>query len=455
MNALIVGVGNIGYHLTKELSQQEQENIFVIDSDPERIAAVRDQMDVLAIHGDATNPDILRKVGINKIDTAIVVTDSDEVNLAVSMMVRKMGVPFIIARIRRDEWFSDSLFTVEDLGVQAVIHPELELAQGLADILRIPGATRVARFSDETLDLVTMRLDRNVPIAGKPLKEVRSEIGLDLFLISGILRGDDFFIPDGDTVLQGDDECYLLMPRDLVPLLANVFHPSPVPLKRALVFGLGYKGLKIVQTLRTLEVDVVAIESDRALAEKRSELLTTVDIFCKDVTDPVSMRELGLGPSDCFIAATDEDHDNSFTALLAKRMGCDRVAAVVDSTESISLLKSLGIDIVLNPYLMAAGRILTIIMKGKVESVIRLGAEDAEFIEMVVTSKHRMTGTPLRKLRIPKGILIACIVRGEDYIIPYGDTVIEEDDRLFLATTRSGRSRFKDLLEKSPWKWSL
>lgn len=452
MNTLIVGAGNIGYYLARELSQEE--DIFVLDSNPQKIETISAELDVLALRGDATGPEVLEKIGIDRMDAAIVVTDSDEVNLAVSMMAGKLGVPFIITRIRKDEWFSDALFSVEDIGVQVVIHPEVEMAKILADILSIPAATGIAHFSDESLDLVTFRVLPDVPIAGKKLSQVQSELGMDLFLISGILRGEDYFIPHGETVLQGGDECFLLTPRELAPLLSNVFHPSPVPLKRLVILGLGTNTIKIVQAFRDRDIRVVCIEKDRETAESLADKVPGVDIFCEEWSNALSLKKLSLGPEDCLVASTGNDHDNVFSALLAKKVGCGRVAAVVEDTDSLGLYRSLGVDIVLNTYLIAAGAILKAIRKGKVESIVRLGVGNAEFVEMVVTPKHKINGTPLKKMNLPQGILIACIIRGEDFLVPHGDTVIAEGDRLFLATAQAGNGKMKidELVRKTFWK---
>lgn len=438
----------MGYHLARRLSF-EKRDVVLIDRNPERVAFIQDNLDVHAIHGAGSSPSSLTKAGIEKATILIAVTDSDEVNLVACFVAGHLN-PYLtkVARLR-DEDFSEhpEILDHEHLGVDLVINPEDEAVRKLVKVLQVPPATDVIDFAEGRIRLFGVRLGFNSPLVGRSLIDLRQDFPDDRVLIPALLRESEVLIPGGNDVLRALDTIYVVVAKDSLPRVVEHSGLGTAPLKRFMIVG----GTRVAEkTARELEsfpgAHVRLVCSDAARCEAIAGDLNETMVLRSDAVDEDFLRAEGIARVDAFLALTYDDEHNALSALLAKRMGARWTGALANKMEYHRLASAIGVDVVVNPRLSGASRILQYIRKGKVISVTMLPGEDVEAIEFEAVETSKLVGSPLRKVKFPQGAIIGAIERAEEFFIPHGDTVIQPGDRVIVFARREAVPKIEKLL---------
>lgn len=438
----------MGFHLARRLSTENQD-VVLVDRREERIQWVQDNLDVRAVHGRGSSPAALKEAGIENASLLIAVTDSDEANLMAcyvgGMLNRVMRK---VARVREDEYSSmGEILDDRHLGVDLAINPEEETVKKLLRVLAIPAATDAMDFAEERIKLFGIRLNSDSPLSGMTLMELRASYPKDKFLIPAIFRESEALIPRGGDTLKAEDTIYLMAEADSVPRLLELCRLRAKPLKRFMIYG----GANIaVRTARELEgqgiTHIRLIESDRDKCERIASQLTHTMVLRADAIDEDLLREEGVAQMDAFLAMTDDDEQNALTAILAKRMGSYRVAALTNKVEYHRLVSAIGVDIALNARLVGVSKILQHIRRGKVISVSMLPGEGVEILECEAMETSDIVGVPLRKVHFPEGAIVGAVERDRKLLIPDGATVIEPRDRIIVFARRHAVQKVEKLL---------
>lgn len=448
MRIIILGAGETGYHLARRLSYEKQE-VIVVDRDPEKISRVEETLDVQGLVGAGSSPTILRKSGIEVASMFVAVTDSDEVNLVACFVGGQLN-RFMkkVARLRHEDYCDlPEILDQDHLGVDLVISPEVEAVKRLMNALEIPAATDVIDFAEGRVRLVGLRLHRDSPLIGKTLISLRDQYPDRRLFIPVILRESEVLIPKGSDVLQLDDAIYLMAHVESLPKAMEIFGVTPKKPKTFFIVGGSTVGVRIAQELERKGFSkVTLIEADPAKCEEIAAVLDHTLVLNSETVDEPFLRGEGVGDSDVFMAVTDDDEQNALVALLAKRVGAARVAALTNKVDYHRLLSAVGIDMVINPRLTAASGILQYIRKGKVISVSMLPGEEVEALEFEAMETSRLVGKPLRKLSFPEGAILGGVERAGDFFIPDGDTRIEAGDRTVFFAKQEAVPRIEKLV---------
>lgn len=438
MSIIIIGAGEIGYHLAQRLSQ-EKKDVVVIDKDPEKIRRIQNTLDVQAIHGSGGSISLLRQAGISEASLIIAVTNSDEVNM-ISCLVAGLQdkVPRKIARVRDPDYYALlPLFDKDHLDIDLVINPDREVVEMILKLMEVPGAVRVADFAEGRVRTIGLPIQPGNPLIGKSLEEIRRKYPEANTLIVAIQRGGRIFIPKGSDFLQEQDLVFSVSPRDKVSETLEILGNKKRTIKRVMILGGGLIGLQLAMGLEERDVQVKVIEQNEArcleIAEKCHNVVTLKpDGVLQDV-----MVEENVGGMDTFIAVTDDEESNVMLSLLAKKMGTKRVITLINKVAYSPLVHSLGIDVVVSPRLAAFNRILQFLRRGKILSVASLPDENAEVFEAVALETSDLVGRPLRDVGFPKEAIIGAVVRDAQVIIPGGSTIIQPGDRVIIFTLTS------------------
>jgi trk system potassium uptake protein TrkA len=294
-----------------------------------------------------------------------------------------------------------------------------------------PGTSDVLEFADGRVKLIGIKVDADNPIAGKRLMEMSPQEG-EKILVAAVYRKEDVIVPRGDTRIKAGDTLFIVTLPGNVRQLLKRLGKKDEHTKRVLVSGGGRMGECVARRLSSRGIGTKIIEGNRHRCEELAEALDKVVVLHGEGTDQRLLAEEGVRDVDMFISAAEDEEENVLTALLAKRLGAKRVVSLVDTTEYIPLASTIGVDVVLSPMLSAVSTILQFIRQGKVLSVSTLREELVEAIEFIAMETSEIVGKPLREVSIPKGALVGSIVRGEEVIIPHGDTVIQDGDRVIL-----------------------
>lgn len=428
MRILIVGAGIVGSNLARELSS-EGHDISLIEADPAIVKRLSDKLDVLLINGDGTSQKILKEAGIREVEMIIAVTSSDEANILVCSIARGFHIPRKIARVRNPEYTAaDSVINIGELGVDLLVNPDETIVNSLVKMIETPGATDVAEFAGGKILLRGFKVPRGSPICNKKLSELKEASSLDSFLIAAVSRNGRLTIPRGNDLISADDTIFVLVAEETLPLFLPFVNRSIDEVGSVVIFGASIVGCKLAEALEQKLDRVTLIEPDEERAEAAATQLAKTEVVNGEATDKGVLEGANIHEASFFIAATVDDEANLLASLLARECGAKRTIVVTQNPDYISVLESIGIDVVLNQGLVTTSKILQFIRKGKIMSVVKLHESEAEIIELEVDSKSCLVGKRLRDVNYPEGAIVGAVMRENAMIIPNGDTEIKAGD---------------------------
>jgi trk system potassium uptake protein TrkA len=444
MKTIIIGAGKVGYNLALALSK-EHHDVIIIDNYAEALAKADENLDVLCIKGNGVSTNILLEAGVKDAELLIAVTDSDEVNMVCCLTGKKLGAAKTIARIRDPEYARELAMLKEELGLDMVINPEHAAAEEIALNLSFPAAIDVENFAKGRVKMIELKINENMPVVGTKLKDLPNR-NLQSVLIGAVLRDDKVIIPKGDFEIKKDDIVYLLgNPSGLMNFL-KICDAAQVKIRNVMVVGAGRIAYYLSHMLNEMGIRSKLIEIDREKCEEFIDLLPDTLIINGDGTDEGILQSENIGEMDAFVSLTGMDEENLIAALVAKQNGAKKVIAKISRTNYMSVINKLGIDNVICPKLITTGHILKFIRGNSVETLYRIVEGQAEILEFIASRDSRIIDIPLKKLKLSKDAIIATIVRKNHVVIPHGNDMIKENDRVIIITKNNNISELDDLL---------
>lgn len=441
MSILIIGGGDIGATLARRLAS-ERKDVVLVESDAARVPQLREAADVQVVHGNGSNPSVLRAAGLDDAEMLIAVTDSDEVNIVSCLVASRAAViPIKIARIRDPDLAQAAPGIFGDDPLDLNINPEEEAAQIVLKTLRVPGAVGVYDFAEGRVQVVAFAVDEVSEVVDTPLYDFKTRLGIDCNVVA-ILRDGQMLIPDGKTRIRFGDQLYAAGSPAALGKFAEKLGKPHIDVRRIVISGGGNIGYYLARMLEEEDIVPKIIESDAQRCKYLAEHLARSVILHGSGTDPELLREESIETTDAFLALTRDEEDNILASLLAKRSGAGRVMALVNKLSYAGLVSHIGIDAVVSPHLAAVSAILQFIRRGKVVSVTSVGEAGAEALEIVALETSELVGKPLREANFEDAI-VGAIVRGEEVRIPSGDDVIEVGDHVVIFALRSAIARLE------------
>lgn len=440
MHILICGAGQVGASIARQLSREDNQ-VTVIDYNPELIQKINDQLDVRAFLGHASHPNVLKAAGAEDADMMIAVTYSDEVNMVACQIGYSLfNIPTRIARIRHQNYLKDdwsTLYANDHLALNVIISPEIEVARAITRRLNAPGALDMIPFADGKVKVIGVRCMPNSAMANVPVSLVQQKApGLDMKII-GLVNKGKFMTPSADTVLHAGDSVYFIAAAKSVRKSINLFGHDEKETRRALILGGGNIGFFLAKELERDEQNVKAkvIEYNTKRAEEIAPLFDHTMVINGSALDRDILIEAGIEATETVIAVTNDDETNILSSLLAKRFGAERVISLVNNATYSPLVGDLGIDVTVNPRDITVSRILEHVRRGKIFAVHAINDGMAELIEAEVLPTSSLVGKTIHDLNLPEGIIFGALLRGEEPIIPQDDTVIHEKDHVIILAT--------------------
>ncbi len=435
MRAVIVGAGEVGYHIASRLLR-EQHDVVMIDQAEELVEQVREDLDVMAYQGHGADPGVLEQAAIAHADMLIAVTSTDEVNLVACILARHYGVQTRIARINDPDFHTTALVDAgKHIGIDLMVNPSQAVAAEIGRLVRVPGADEAADFLEGRVKLLSIRVRPHAPIVNQRLRDIAARFaGSPSALIAAIQREQETLIPNGNTrILPGD---HLLIIGKDGALQANL-HLLGLPIQQArtiLIIGGGEVGLHVAHTLEKDEAhySVKLLERNTERCKVLAEHLSRTLVQQGDPTDLTVLQGEGIAGVDAVIVVTDDEGTNMIAALLAKTHGAANVMALIKRPALVPLIGTLGIDAVISPRLITADAILRRLRRGQILSIFTSTSTEAETLEMVAMPRAKIVGKPLHKLRMPAGVIIGAVAHGDQVMIPRGSTTIQAHDRVIV-----------------------
>ncbi len=430
MKILILGAGSVGSSVAAALAT-ENNDITVVDTDHQRLRELAEKLDIRTIVGHASLPSVMVQAGAEDAELLVAVTSSDEVNLIACQVAKQLfETGTRVARLREPEY----LGIVS--AVTAAISPEQLVCQHVERLIETPGALQVLDFADGRAQLVGVRAVRDGALVGHEIRELRQHLPANVDArVAAIFRAGRPVKPEGSTVIEVDDEVFFLADaRNIATVMNELRQIDRRPMRRLLIAGGGNIGRKLARRLEN-RYSVKVLERSRERARSIAEELLNSIVLVGDCADEDLLREENIDQTDVYMAMTNDDEANILSAMLAKRLGCPRVIALINRPSYAELVEGGSIDIAVSPQLVTLSALLAHIREGAPARVYSLRRGAAEAIEAVVRGDRRTSrviGRSLEELDLPEATTIGGIVRGDKLLIAHHDIVIEPGDHVIL-----------------------
>jgi len=442
MKILILGAGQVGTSVAEVLAS-EAGDITVVDTDAKKLEELRARLDIGTVQGEAAHPEVMARAGAEDADMVLAVTNSDEINMiACQVAYTLFHTPTKIARVRSSGYLSHpQLFTQEALPVDVLISPEQLVTDYVQRLIEYPGALQVLDFAGGKVQLVAVKAYYGGPLVGHKLKTLREHMpGIDT-RVAAIYRRGKAIAPEGDTVIEADDEVFFIAAKRHIRVVMKELRRMDKPVKRIIIAGGGNIGMRLAKALEH-KYQVKLIDHNPERSQQISEELGKTIVLFGDAADEELLLDENIEHTDVFCAVTNDDEANILSAMLAKRLGAQKVMALINRAAYVDLVQSGIIDVAISPQQATIGSLLTHVRRGDVSAVHSLRRGAAEAIETVAhgdENSSRVVGRAVDGIDLPPGTNIGAIVRNGEVIIAHHDTVIQAEDHVILFVVDKDR----------------
>ena len=461
MNIIICGAGRVGFTIAKLLSEQGH-SITVIDQSSDDIQKINDALDVKAIVGKATFPSILEKANANETDMIIAVTRNDEINMLICQIAFSIfNISKKIARIRSQDYLNPKftrVYNKENLPIDVIISPEIEIAKSIQRKLEAPGALDSVPFADNQIRLLEILIKDNCKLINLKLNELTKKFpNLDANIIS-IIRGDKSFIPKKTDTIQENDKIYVIINSSQMGETLEAFGHKEKISKKILIIGGGNIGYNLAKNIEeTLEgVRVKIVEKNKLRAEYLANELNNTIIINGDGLDEEVLLEANLDEAETVLALTNDDEDNLMVSVLVEKFAKDqkniedkRTMALINKPNYSLLQSSLKIDDLIDPRMNTVSSILKHVHKGTIENAYTISDGEYEVIEAEIIETSELINKELKDANLPDQIRIGAVLRDKKVIIPKSDFIFKNDDQIVLIVKKDTISVVENLFRLS------
>ncbi len=450
MNIIICGAGRVGFTIAKLLSEQGH-SITVIDQSSEDIQKIDEALDVKAIVGKATYPSILEKANASEADMIIAVTRNDEINMVICQIAFSIfNIPKKIARIRSQDYLNPKftkVYNKENLPIDVIISPEIEIAKSIQRKLEAPGALDSVPFANNKIRLLEILIKENCNLINIKLNELTKKYPNLEANIIGIIRDDRFIIPKKNDEIQNNDKIYVIINSSQMAETLEAFGHSEKVSKKILIIGGGNIGFNLAKNLEeTLDsARVKIVEKNKERAEFLANELNNTIVINGDALDEEVLIEANLEEAETVLALTNDDEDNLMVSILVEKFAKDekniedkRTMALINKPNYSLLQNSLKIDDLIDPRMNTVSSILKHIHKGTIETAYTILNGEYEVIEAEIIETSELINKEIKNANLPEEIRIGAVLRGNKVIIPRSDFIFKKNDNVvFIAKNDS------------------
>jgi trk system potassium uptake protein TrkA len=443
MKIIIIGAGKVGYTLAENLVVEDND-VTIIDKSTHALEKVEDNLDVMCIKGNGVSANILLEAGIENADMLIAVTGSDEINMVCCLTAKKLGGRQTVARVRDPE-YSDELSLIKDqLGLDFVINPEFAAAEEIARTLGFSSAINVERFASGRVRMVELKISAEADIIGKKVSDV-SKFASTPVIIGIIIRDDEVIVPKGEEVIKEDDLIYVIGKHSSIYNFCKWCGMFPEKIRNVMIMGGGRIAYYLYNILTSMNMNIKIIEINTEKCYELSEALPNALIINSDGTEEQVLLSENARNMDAFVAITGIDEQNLMSSLIAKKMGVKKVVTKISRTNYINIVRELGVDSIICPKLITTNQILKYARGNALESLLKIAEGSVEILEFIVDENSDFVNKSIKNIHIVEETIIATIVRKKEVVIPRGNDIIKNGDRIVVITKQKNISELNEL----------
>ncbi len=451
MKIVIIGLGTIGKTVLKSLSGMGH-TITIIDDDREKVEMLIEKYDVFGVVGNGACLDIQREANMGDADLAIVLTNSDELNVFTCLVAKNMGVKNTIARVRNPDYREQIIEMKEQLGLSMIVNPEKETAEEIFNLINLPSVSQMEHFAKGKVLLAEIIAEKDCALIGETLISLGKKLK-NKMLVCAVQRGDEVFIPSGNFMFYVGDRVHFTSDASSLHGFLAEINLDKSPLKSIMIVGGDRIGYYLAEMLSQKKLSIKLIEDDRDRAEELADALPRVTVIHGNGTQHDLLVEEGIQAVDAFVALTNIDEENMIVSMFANKMGVEKSITQIKSDNLFNMLGELGIENTVSPKRIVADRIISYIRalsndKGSnVLTLYRLVNDSVEALEFATRGEEEFYNKPLKTLKTKENCLIAAIIRDSQVIIPDGNTCILQGDNVIVVTTHKNFDDLTDIFE--------
>ena len=457
MNIIICGAGRVGFTIAKLLSEQNH-SITVIDQSSEDIQKINDSLDVKGIVGKATYPSILEKADAVDADMIIAVTKNDEINMLICQIAYTVfNVPKKIARIRSQDYLNpkfSKVYNKENLPIDVIISPEIEIAKSIQRKLEAPGALDNVTFAQNKIRLLEILVNDNCKLINIPLNQITKKFPNLEANILGVIRNEKFSILKKNDVMKKDDKAYVVINSDQMPQTLIAFGHEEKIATKILIIGGGNIGFNLAKNIEQSfeSARVKIIEKDKARAEFIANELNNSIIINGNGLDEDVLAEANIDEVETVLALTNDDEDNLMVSVLVEKFSKNKRTMALINKPNYSLLQSsLKIDDLIDPRMNTVSSILKHVHKGTIQTAYTLLNGEYEIIEAEIIETSELINKELKSANLPDSIRIGAVLREKEIIIPRSNFIFKEKDTVVFLAQRDQLSTVESMFRISPF----
>lgn len=452
MNTIIVGCGKVGQKLAEQLSQEDDQDITVIDLRNGVVQDIVNSFDVMGVVGSGSSIETLHEADIKNADLLIAVTGSDELNLLTCLLAKKTGNCKTIARVRKPEYSKEIDLFKDDLGLALIINPEQTAAYEMARVLRFPSAIQIDTFAKGRVEILKFRIAADSVLDNLQVSDICQKLNCDI-LVCGVERGESAFIPGGNFILKSGDRISIVASPQNGALFFKRIGIKTNSVHDTTIVGGGATAYYLADKLLQTGIKVKIIEQNAERCDNLCRLLPKASIINADGTDTRVLLEEGIEHAESFVAMTNIDEENILLSLFANSKTNGKLITKINRISYDEVIGSLDLDTIVYPKNITAEYIVRFVRAMKnsigsnIETMHMILEGKAEALEFRIKEGAPVLGAPIEKLKLKDNILIACINRGGKIITPRGRDTIMPGDTVIVVTTRTGLRGISDILE--------
>lgn len=440
MKIIIVGAGKVGELLCRDLSS-EGNDITLIEENPKILDRVLASSDIMGLVGNGANCEVLKEAFVNKADVFISVTQSDEVNIVSSIIAKKMGAKYTIARVRNPEYSSQMQFMSESLGIDRMLNPESEAAFFILQNLQFPNALNVESFSGNKVNMVEVLIEEHTYLDGLKLMDFKNKYFKSI-LVCIVQRGQEVYIPTGNFILEAGDKIYVTGIQAELSEFYKSLGQKEEKIKSVVIIGGGRITYYLTDLLLEKKMEVKIFEINEEKASELSETYENITVIHGDGTNSTLLEEERFGEYDACVSLTGIDEENIILSMYAHKMGIKKTITKINNSSLFNILEFAGLQSIVTPKKIIADHIIKTVRsminaqnEANIETLYRLAENQVEAIEFKVPEESAIVHIPLKNLKIKNNLLIAYIIRKNKLIFPGGMDTILPNDRIIIVTT--------------------
>lgn len=430
MKIIIAGAGDVGFHLAKLLSFESQD-IFLIDTDAEKLEYASSHIDLITRKGDATSIKLLKDINIDKADIFLAVTESQNTNFTLAVLAKKLGAKKTIARISNHEFSTTTEIDFSEIGIDNMISPGELAADEIKMLLHQSAFNDTIEFENGTLNILGSTLEYNSPLINLTVQEAREKFSDIDFITIAIKpeKSNETIIPRGKTIYRAHDQIYFSAPKNSIKSLYKLMGKTPFGVKDVMILGGSKIGIKAARNLCNSNFNIKLIELNRERAFHIAEKIPNALIIKGDGRDVELLDEENISGMDAFVAVTGHSETNIMSCLVAKSKGVKKTIALVENMDYINISQTIGIDTLINKKLLAASAIFKHVRKGDVLKLANLHNVDAEVLEFMVKKNSPVTKKKIKDIKITKKAVFGGVIRNGVAMMTFGDFQIKANDK--------------------------